>query len=112
MRWRPCVTGLGSGPLAVVKCATRLSSVDEFRGSAGVPITSPRRSGTTCENAGQRSAQSSVDNCHSDDAVTNAAELDVWVPRASVGRVDNRSCATIWVQASRLGALVEADLLE
>jgi hypothetical protein len=31
--------------------------------------------GTTCEDAGQRSAQSSVDNCHRDQAVTNARQL-------------------------------------
>ena len=40
-----------------------------------VPITSPRRSGSTCEDAGQRSVQSSVDNCYRDQAVTNAAQL-------------------------------------
>ena len=29
----------------------------------------------TCENEGQRSAQSSVDNCYRDQAVTNAAQF-------------------------------------
>lgn len=54
-----------------------------------VPITSLRRSGSTWENAGQRSAQSSVDNCFSDNAVRNAGQLldllnsaDVSVARA------------------------------
>jgi hypothetical protein len=40
-----------------------------------VPITSPGRSGMTWRNAGQRSAQSSVDNCFRDQAVTNAGQL-------------------------------------
>jgi hypothetical protein len=40
-----------------------------------VPITSLRRSGSTWENAGQRSVQSSVDNCFRDQAVTNASQL-------------------------------------
>jgi hypothetical protein len=40
-----------------------------------VPITSPRRSRSTSGDAGQRSAQSSVDNCYADHAVTNAQQL-------------------------------------
>jgi hypothetical protein len=40
-----------------------------------VPITSATRSGSTWEDAGQRSVQSSVDNCYSDYAVTNAQQL-------------------------------------
>jgi hypothetical protein len=40
-----------------------------------VPITSARRSRSTGEDAGQRSARSSVDNCFSDHAVTNARQL-------------------------------------
>jgi hypothetical protein len=46
-----------------------------YRRDIDVPITSPRRSESTWGNAGQRSAQSSVDNCHSDDAVINAGQL-------------------------------------
>jgi hypothetical protein len=40
-----------------------------------VPITTATRSGATCEDAGQHSAQSSVDNCFRDQAVTNARQL-------------------------------------
>jgi hypothetical protein len=40
-----------------------------------VPITSAKRSGSTCEYAGQRSAWPSVDNYYRVQAVTNAAEL-------------------------------------
>ena len=40
-----------------------------------VPITLAKRSAPTCEDAGQHSVQSSVDNCYRDQAVTNAAQL-------------------------------------
>jgi hypothetical protein len=40
-----------------------------------VPITFAVRSVPTRENAGQHSAQSSVDNCYRDQAVTNARQL-------------------------------------
>jgi hypothetical protein len=40
-----------------------------------VPITSAECSGSTCGNAGQRSAWPSVDNCWRDHAVTNARQL-------------------------------------
>jgi hypothetical protein len=43
--------------------------------SSDVPITSARRSRSTWEDAGQRSVQSSLDNCYRDQAVTNAAQL-------------------------------------
>jgi hypothetical protein len=39
------------------------------------PITLAKRSGLTWENAGQRSAQSRLDNCFRDQAVTNARQL-------------------------------------
>jgi hypothetical protein len=49
-----------------------------------VPITSTRRSRSTWENTGQRSAQSSVDNCYRDQAVTNAAQLADLLSREDV----------------------------
>jgi hypothetical protein len=55
-----------------------------------VPITTAKRSGSTWENAGPRSAKSSVDNCYSDYATTgvqrlmdllNAADVEVVPPQ-------------------------------
>jgi hypothetical protein len=40
-----------------------------------VQITLAKRSRSTCGNAGQRSAQSRLDDCYRDQAVTNAAQL-------------------------------------
>jgi hypothetical protein len=45
------------------------------RYSTDVPINIAVRIVPTCGNAGQYSAWPSVDNCHSDDAVTNAVQL-------------------------------------
>ena len=40
-----------------------------------VPVTTATRSRATWEDAGQHSAQSRVDTCYRDQAVTNAAQL-------------------------------------
>jgi hypothetical protein len=56
-----------------------------------VPMTSPRRSGTTWRNAGQRSARSSLDNCYSDYATTNAQQLMDLLSSANVTVVPPQS---------------------
>ena len=49
-----------------------------------VPITSAKRSGLTCKDAGQHSVRSCVDNCYRDQAVTNARQLADLLSEAEV----------------------------
>jgi hypothetical protein len=61
--------------LVLEPVSRRGASVHSVVKMSDVPITSPRRFGPTCKDAGQRSAESSLDNCYRDYAVNNAQQF-------------------------------------